>query len=118
MGLFIPAHVQLLSSTKTLIRKGRVNEEVLHNLIKEAYNAEDLYAECKLLLAKEENFFYPRKKYFLASYKELWDCYRNLTGKEDYLPYDKKHVFSLGKAFVLKKILEDELEMIEVLINF
>jgi hypothetical protein len=99
---------ELLSSKDTLVINGKVQEIILSKIIKEAYESKGIYAECKILVTQKNGDDNLKNNLVAVVYKELWDCYRNLTGKEDYHPYDKKHPFSLGKAFILKNIFEKQ----------
>lgn len=124
----------LKSSKRILVKNGRINEAVLVKMIDEAYKIPDLYAENRIFYKRKdlstkslkitkretiedtdeivERFYISFKLYkpvrkCEASYKELWDCYRNLTGKDDKHPYDKK--FSdkeKGKVLALQKVLD------------
>ena len=90
--------VKLKSSKKILVNEGKVNENVLISLILEAYKFPNLYAESTVKYKRIDN---DEVNICEAPYKELWDCYRNVTGKEDYHPYDKKLCnFSKAKYFV------------------
>ena len=98
---------ELPSSGKVLVEDGEVDKKVLSRLVKEAYELKGLYAECEIQVTRKEIFdsnasIYPS----YVTYKELWDCYRNLFGREDIHPYDKIHPFSLGKAFTAQLILD------------
>jgi len=102
----MPLYV-LPSSKKILVKEGKVNSKVLSDLVKEAYKKENLYAECEIQVKRKEKVNSKIKGYFsYVTYKELWDCYRNLSGREDLHPYDKIHGFSLGKAFAAQLILD------------
>jgi len=102
----MPLYV-LPSSKKILVKEGKVNSKVLSDLVKEAYKKGDLYAECEIQVKRKEKVNSKIKGYFsYVTYKELWDCYRNLSGREDLHPYDKIHGFSLGKAFAAQLILD------------
>ncbi len=97
----------LPSSKKILVKEGKVNSKVLSDLVKEAYKKGDLYAECEIQVKRKEKVNSKIKGYFsYVTYKELWDCYRNLFEREDLHPYDKIHPFSLGKAFVAQLIMD------------
>lgn len=90
----------LPSSKKILVKEGEVNPKVLSDLVKEAYVEEGLYAECEIQVKRKEKVNSKIKDYLTyVTYKELWDCHRNLSGRDDLHPYDKIHPFSLGKAF-------------------
>ncbi len=94
---------ELPSSNKILVEEGKVNPKVLLRLIKEAYKIEGLYAECEIQVKRKEDSDSEIGAYFsYVKYKELWDCYRNIFGKEEFHPYDKVHPFPLGWAFVEK----------------
>ena len=102
----------LPSSRKTFFEKGEVKPEVMLDLMKEAYSKRGLYAECEIQVKrKESNGSEIKENYFFVTYKELWDCYKILFGKEDFHPYDKIHPFSLGRAFIEKMKLDDVLDM-------
>jgi hypothetical protein len=101
----------LPSSKEVFVEKGEVKLEVLEDLIKEAYKTKGLYAECEVIVTRKANLCYSKKEHVFVTYKELWDCYRNLTGKEDYHPYNKQHPFSLTEAFIQKTLIERENEM-------
>lgn len=107
---------KLRSSKNVLIREGKVQKRVLSSIIQEAYLFPGLYAECRILITRREGF-YSKKNIVSVQYKELWDCYRNLTGKEDFHPYDKEHPFSLSEAFIQKKIFERENKIKEDFFN-
>ncbi len=104
----MPIKYSLPSSEKVLVENGNVNESVLLSLIKEAYDEEGLYAECHIKRKMENGEF------SYIPYKELWDGLRSLTGREEFHPYDnKKHPFSLGSAFALKKRYEEEMDFLD-----
>jgi hypothetical protein len=97
---------ELPSSNNVLVEEGVVDEKTLCSLVKEAYKEKGLYAECLIKVGNDYGGFN------FITYKEMWDLYRNFSGKEDYHPYDKEHPFSLGKAFVLKRYFEKEMEFL------
>ncbi len=103
----MPTKYKLPSSKKILVRGGEVSEMILSDLMKEAYNVDGLYAECRIERAMEDGGVSD------ASYKEFWDCYRLSTGNENLHPYDKKYPFSLGKAFVWKKFYEKYFDFLD-----
>lgn len=95
---------KLPSSRRILIENGEVNKKILSKLVKEAYKEKGLYAECEIQVKRKENSDSEIKGYFAyVTYKELWDCYRNLFQKENFHPYDKIHPFSLAGMFVRMK---------------
>ncbi len=96
----MPKYV-LPSSRKIFVKEGKINLKVLSRLVREAYKKKGLYAECEIQVKRKENSDSEIRRYYTyVTYKELWDCYRNLFGKEDFHPYDKIHPFSLSMAFV------------------
>lgn len=99
---------KLKSSDKIFLENGKVREKVLSDLIREAYYTLGLYDECKILVTQKNDANYSGKKLVFVEYKELWDIYTCLTGKEDYHPYEKKHqtLFTLENAF--RNSQEDE----------
>ena len=102
---------ELPSSNNILVEEGIVDERTLCSLVKEAYEEKGLYAECLIKVGNDYGGFN------FITYKEMWDLYRNFSGKDDYHPYDKEHLFSLGKAFVLKKYFEKEMEFVWKILN-
>ena len=91
------------SSNKILVEDREVKPKILSKLIREAYKKKDLYAECEIQITRKDIFDSNTSIYLSsATYKELWDCYRNLFQSEDLHPYSKIHPFSLGHAFAEK----------------
>ncbi|MHA1988794.1 MAG: hypothetical protein ACW98D_19395 [Promethearchaeota archaeon] len=90
-----------------MVENGEVDKKVLSKLVKEAYVREGLYAECEIQVTRREIFNSNASTYLsYVTYKELWDCHRNLSGRDDLHPYDKTHPFSLGKAFAAQLVWE------------
>jgi hypothetical protein len=93
---------RLRISDSILITDGKIHERILDKLIFEAWMTEGIYAEDRIIFTRKyrvDNKL--RKEETSAMYKELWDCYKNLLGKNSFDPHYKKIPVNLMKKVLI-----------------
>ena len=94
--------VRLKNSKEVLVTNGKIHRRILEDLIVEAWLVKDLYAEESIIYSRKDKIE-GRNIVEEASlkYKELWDCYHNVFGKDFFDPAYKNIPMSLKRAVLV-----------------